>query len=205
MIIPVVMSQNGYVAGYASLPMVFLLAVVCLCLFIIGFAYLLRENMTGLYFLIAMLALPAGFFGSALTAKYLEKGAYREEPMTPIVEPIANKVLFKKDATHEEIERFWSHVIGYPTGPTSNWSRPGSAGGARSESENVHEVIVFSFGPERNDLRLRVKNYPPVHQFLENVSTITTTEPSELRIDNSNGKKSVGATYREPSNFRIER
>jgi hypothetical protein len=194
LIVPVVTSQNGYVAGYVYLPMLFLLAVACICLFIIGFAFLLRESMTGLYFLIAMLTLPAGFFGSALTAKYLEVGAYQEDPIRPIVAPIANKVLFKKDAHHEEIERFWTHVIGYPTDDRGgHWSHPGVGGAFRSESEDGHEVIVFSFRPEatedeKNDVRERIRNYTPVYRFLENVGT-TRIETPDIKIDTSNTKK----------------
>lgn len=177
MFLPIVTSQNGYVAGLVFLPLFFLLAITCLVLFIIGFAFLFRENTVGLYFLFAMLALPAGFFGSAVTSKQLEIGAYREEPMSPIAAPVGNKVLFKTEATHDEIERFWNEIIGYPTDDKGGtWSRPGVGGGFRPGPEGEHEVIVFSFAPdateeEKNDIRERIRNYSPVHEYLENVDT----------------------------------
>ncbi len=163
MFMPIVTSQNGYVAGFVFLPLIFLIAVICLVLFVIGFAFLFRENTFGLYVLLAMLLLPTGFFSAAFTAKQLELGAYREEPMRPIVAPIANKVLFKKEATHDEIENFKTQVIG-------------EASRADKGEENGHRVVVFEFWPDaseeqKNEIRERIKNYPPVYQYLENVET----------------------------------
>ena len=51
MFLPVVTSQNGYVAGFVFLPLLFLIVIICLVLFVIGFALLFRENTFGLYFL----------------------------------------------------------------------------------------------------------------------------------------------------------
>ena len=177
MVVPIVTSENGYSAGLIMSLLILLLAGICVILFIIGFAFLFRENMIGLCFLLAMLALPTGFFGTAITAKQFELGAYREEPMTPIAGPVANKVFFKKGSTHEEIERFWTHVIGYPTNDRGGHSsHPGVRGGFRPGPENGHEVIAFEFRSdateeEKADIRERIKNYPPVHQYLENVDT----------------------------------
>ena len=163
MVVPIVTSQNGYVASFVFLPLLFLLAVICLILFIVGIVFLIRENAIGLYVLLAMLVLPAGFFVSAFTAKQLELGAYREEPMIPIVAPIANKVLFKKEATHDEIENFKTQMIGV-------------ASRGDNGEENGHRVVVFEFWPDaseeqKNEIRERIKHYPPVYQYLENVET----------------------------------
>lgn len=171
MVFPIVTSDNGYVAGFVFLPLLLLLAVICLILFVIGIVFLVRDNVIGLYVLLAMLLVPAGFFSAAFTAKQLELGAYREEPMSPIVAPIANKVLFKKEARHDEIENFKTQVI-------SEFSR-----GDNGE-ENGHRVVVFEFWPntseeQKNEVRERIKNYSPVHEYLENVDTTSpANEPS---------------------------
>ena len=140
-----------------------------------------------------MLALPAGFFGSANTAKLLELGAYREEPMTPIVAPIANKVLFKKDATHDEIERFKTAVI----------SHQGVGSRGDNGEENGHRVVVFEFWPDaseeqKNEIRERIKNYPPVYQYLENVDTTTPQVPSPANPTNTKQPHTVP----EPNTFK---
>lgn len=127
--------------------------------------------------------------------------------MQSIAAPIGNKVLFKKEATHEEIERFWTDIIGYPTDDKGgHWSRPGVSGGFRPLDENGHQVIIFSFRPEaseeeKNDVRQRINNYAPVFQFLENVDT-TQVETLEPEIDNSTATKPVSNATREPKTFK---
>ena len=206
-IVPVVNSDNGYVAGYVFFPLLCLIGLAAFILFVAGLVTIVKGP--GPYLLLASIMLLAGFFGAAFVAKSLELGAYQEQPMRPIAEPIANKVLFKKEASHEEVERFWSHVIGYPTGPTSHWSIPGVGGGFRPGPERGHEVIVFSFRPEATEeekdvVRERIRNYLPVYQFLENVDTRPTETP-EPDIDNTNTKKPVKTPQIEPSNLRIVR
>lgn len=105
-IVPVVTSDNGYVAGFVFFPILLLGALTCLVLFIVGIAYLVFEKTFGLYFLLAMILLPTGFFGAAFTAKYFEIGAYREEPLVPMTPPVGNIILFRKGTTQDEINSF---------------------------------------------------------------------------------------------------
>lgn len=197
-VIPVVNSENGYVAGYVYFPLIFLIGIVCFGMVLAGLITITRTE--GPYLLLAAVLLPVGFFGAAFISKSLELGAYREEPMRPITPSVANKVLFKSEASHDEIEQFWTHVIGYPTDDRGgHWSRPGVGGAFRPGPQNGHEVIVFSFTPsateeEKNDVRERIRNYPPVYQFVENVDT-TPAETPVPDGDNSIPKKfAIGET-----------
>lgn len=77
-------ADNGYVAGYAILPLLLLLSIVCICLFVCAVIFIAKEKfVVGLYFLLAVLLVPAFWVGSAMAAKHFEIGAYRVEPMRP--------------------------------------------------------------------------------------------------------------------------
>jgi hypothetical protein len=199
-IIPVVNSENGYAAGYVYFPLIFLIGIVCFVMIFAGLITITRTE--GPYLLLAAVLLPVGFFGAAFVSKSLELGAYREEPMRPITPAVANKVLFKSDASHDDIERFWTHVIGYSTDDRSgHWSRPGVGGAFRPGPQNGHEVIVFSFTPsateeQKNDVRERIRNYSPVYQLLENVDTTPAGTPVP-DVDNSIPKKTAVGSPRE--------
>ncbi len=204
-ILPVVFSDNGYVAGFVFFPLLLLIGIVAFILFFAGLVTVTKK--IGPFLLLSSILLPSGFVVAGIISKQLELGSYREQPMRPIAAPIANKVLFKKEASHEKIEMFWTDIIGYPTDDRGgHWSRPGVSGGFRPGDENGYEVIVFSFRPEateeeKNDVRERIKNYPPVYQFLENVDT-TPVETPKLEADNSNTKKAVNVAPREPNTFK---
>src|SRR5688500_1156174 len=105
-IVPVVTSDNGYVAGYAFFPLFLLVGLVAFVLFVVGLIRI-KEN-SGPILLLAAVLLPAGFFGAALISKQLELGAYREDPMVPIVPEASNIVLLKKGTTEEQISAFWN-------------------------------------------------------------------------------------------------
>lgn len=77
-------ADNGYVAGYFILPLLFLLAIVCVLLFISAILFIAKEKFAiGLYFLLSILLVPAFWGVSATVAKHFEIGAYRIEPMVP--------------------------------------------------------------------------------------------------------------------------
>src|SRR5690242_15231875 len=90
-IVPVVDSDNGYVAGFVFLPLLLLIGIVVFVLFIAGLITITKP--AGPFLLLSAVLLPTGFFGGAFVAKTLELGAYREEPMIHFPPPIANKVL----------------------------------------------------------------------------------------------------------------
>ena len=77
-------ADNGYVAGYAILPLLFLISIVCTLLFICAVVFIAKEKFAiALYFLLSVFLIPAFWGGSATVAKYFEIGAYRVEPMQP--------------------------------------------------------------------------------------------------------------------------
>ena len=199
-IIPVVSSSNGYVAGYVFFPLLLLIAVTCLILFVVGFVFLFRENLLGLYFLAAMILLPTGFVGSAFIAKYLELGAYREEAMEPIVPAVANKVIFKKNATFDDVQKLWREVLSDPFGESER-TRPGIQSIGSSLPVEGHEVVLFSFftnatDVQKADVKQRILAYPPVLRYLENVDTTQT----EIQTSPENGNQTP-KDVRRPNKF----
>jgi hypothetical protein len=107
---------------------------------------------------------------------------------------VANKVVFKKEATEQDIDFFWTDIVGYPTSG-GRWSRPGIGSVVRTQSEGGHEVVTFSFRPDASeeqkaDIRTRIDSYAPVFQYLENVSTADPVPPSPIpATENSKPKK----------------
>lgn len=188
LLIPVITSDNGYVAGFVFLPLFFLVSLVAGALFIVGLILTGLKGRAGLWWLPAGPLVFAGFIGLALTAKQFGLGAYREEPMISFPPPIANKVLFKKDATDEEIDKLWTHVLGYPTSETSHRTRPGVQSVARTVAEDGHEVVTFSFfsdatEEQKVDIRKRIQSYPPVFRYLENVPSATPTPLPSMQLN----------------------
>ncbi|MBA2378429.1 MAG: hypothetical protein H0V76_02505 [Blastocatellia bacterium] len=124
-IAPVVMSENGYVGSIVFLPVLIVVLIVAALTFLVGIVVLATWRELGPYILLFAMLLPIGFFTGAMISKHLEIGAYKVEPTRPVVPAISNKVLSKKEATHDEVQRFWTEIVGYPTGKASRWSRPG--------------------------------------------------------------------------------
>jgi hypothetical protein len=78
-------ADNGYVAGYAVLPLLFLLSFLCIFLFLLAIVFIAKEKFAvGLYLILSVLLVPTFWVGSATFAKYFEIGAYRVEPMRPV-------------------------------------------------------------------------------------------------------------------------
>lgn len=75
-------SENGYVGGMIFVPIFLLVIVVSLILFSIGIIGISQKQIDfGVTLLISSLLLPTTFVVSCLIAKYLEIGAYHQEPM----------------------------------------------------------------------------------------------------------------------------
>lgn len=199
-IVPIVTSDNGYVAGFIVIPLLILVCAIALILFIAGLTTITKK--VGPYLLLSSALLPLGFFGTAMTSKYFEFGAYREDPIRPIIPPIANKVIFKADATHEEVQNFWKEVLSIPTGESGEYTRPGIQSISSSLPENGREVVLFSFfenatDAQKADIRTRIEAYNPVDQYLENVDTTQQETPPPAENKDSAPKKD-----REPTSYR---
>ncbi len=175
--VPVITSENGYVAGYVYLPLLMLIAVACVLLFIIGFALLFLERPVGLCFLLGMILLPTGFFGSALVAKSLELGAYREEPMVSLIPAKGNVVLFRAGTTEEEISNFWQGTLGTSREDGRGYdSLPGMQTIMRLPAHDGHEAIAFDFFDsatvdQRGSVFSRIQSAPIVEKVLKDVPT----------------------------------
>jgi hypothetical protein len=204
-IVPVVRSENGYVGSIVILPMFLMVAVATLILGVFGIAMLVAKKSAAPFFLTSALLIPCGFFGGAMVSKYFEIGAYYQGPMSPIVPAVANKVVFKKDATHDEVQDFWRTVLSEPHNVSGSWPRPGVRGISSNLPENGHEVITFVFfetatDEQKAELRNRIMAYPSVMQYHEGVDTsIVTTEPEPPKAESPDNLNRI--PKREPSNF----
>jgi len=185
-------SENGYFAGFVALPVLLVYGIVSVVLLVYGLVTITKP--TGPFLLLAAVLIPAFSIGSALLAKHFEVGAYREEPMRPIVPSIANKVIFKKDATHEEVQNFWSEVLSDRVGASGKRTRPGIQGISSNPPENGHEVVTFSFFENATeaqiaDVRSRILAYPPVDQYLENVDTSAPVSPESSPVNGNSATR----------------
>lgn len=175
--VPVVRSDNGYVAGYVFFPLLLLLAGACIVLFIIGIILLAGEKKGGLYFLLAMLLLPVGFFGSAFIAKHFEMGAYREDPMVPLTPEVSNIVIFVDNLTNDQMNSFWDETLATEReDKRGHTSLPGISGVTRLPAKDGREVVEFSFfanatQEQKDFVYSKVKESPLVFKLLENIST----------------------------------
>jgi hypothetical protein len=94
--------------------------------------------------------------------------------MTPIIPEVADLViLFKSDATEDQINNFWDETLSTRQG-TGSWPRPGTSGIARIGYVQGHVVVAVSFSPsateaQREDIKSRVKSSPIVYKVMENV------------------------------------
>jgi hypothetical protein len=176
--------DNSYTAGFIVLPILFLELLVCAILFVIGIVLIVKDNLAGFYFLLAVLLLPSATVGTSVLAKRFEIGAYRVEPMVPIVPPIANKIVFKKMVTDAEVQEFWHEVLSYPhESGKGTMSLPGIQSIGTNPPENGQETLVFSYFSEateeqRSFVRDRIQSSPKVLQLMENVDTTPETIPN---------------------------
>jgi hypothetical protein len=141
---------------------------------IIGFVYLIRNDLTCFYFFLAALLLPVSTVGSALLAKQFEIGAYKVEPMRPILPVVANKILFNRDVTREGVQDFLQKEINDPTDAIQSIGT--------GYPEDGREVVIFSFFENasedaRETDRQRILSSPKVYKIIENVDTRLPTSP----------------------------
>ena len=123
-----------------------LLFVVCVVLFISAILFIAKEKVAiGLYFLVSILLVPGFWMGSASVAKYFEIGAYRVEPVRPMIPPVANKIIFKKGVSSDEVQVFWHDDLSTQHPGGGYLSLPGVQTMSTALPEDGHEVIVFSF------------------------------------------------------------
>lgn len=169
-------SQNGYVAGFIVLPLLLLIGIVSLISFIVGFICLGTKSKSASWLLLSAFLLPASFISSALTAKYFQIGAYRQEPMVSIDAGVNNVVIFKEDITNNQINDFWEKTMSLEREDGRGYDHlPGIRTLGRDKSRNGREAIVFGFFPnateeQRQFVFTKVKSSPIVYQLLENES-----------------------------------
>jgi hypothetical protein len=185
-IIPVINSDNGYVAGFVFLPLLIVVLLGTAGLFIVGLVATGMKGRPGLWVLLAAPMLFCGFFGGGMVAKQFEIGAYRGDPMVPMTPPVTNIVLFKKDVNNDQINQFWNETLSTsrPDVPGHD-SLPGIHGIGRLGDHNGHAVVEFSFfesatEEQRQYVYERVAASPFVAELRKNVLSkdyMPTPEP----------------------------
>jgi hypothetical protein len=77
-------AENGYVAGYLGLPILFLVVTIFILLVITAVVFIANDRFAiALYLILSIFLVPAIAFGFALAAKHFEIGAYRVQPVRP--------------------------------------------------------------------------------------------------------------------------
>jgi hypothetical protein len=204
-ILPVIHSQNGYVAGFVFLPLFLLICAASLILFVIALIGLIAGNKSAAWILLSAILLPAGFISSGLVAKYFEIGAYYQEPMTPILGGITNVVVFKEGITNDQINDFWNKTMSVERADGRGYDHlPGVRTMGQDKSPTGQETIIFDFFPsateeQRQFVFSRVKSSPIVYRLLENEPpkeqsaspspTVKTGEFKEVKTVNSTDSK----------------
>ena len=191
-------ADNGYIAGYFILPLLILFGIVCVLLLISAILFIAKDKFAiGLYFLLSILLVPAFWLGSASVAKHFEIGAYRIEPMRPIIPPIANKIIFKKGVSSDEVQAFWRDVLSTPHPGGGSMSLPGVQSMSTAMPEDGHEVLLFSFFETATDeqkaaVRDRIVTSSIVLQLQEDTAIGQTDLdlPNNSKIDEAKRKDS---------------
>ena len=144
----VVNSDNGYVAGFVFLPLLFLIGVASFVLFIAGCIGVGFNIKSAPWLLLAAVLLPVSFFSSAGIAKYLELGAYYQEPMISWSDEAKNIVLFNKGTSDDQIEDFWNKTLSLKSPDGKGYeSLPGIRIVMRVQPQDGHEAVSFGFFP----------------------------------------------------------
>jgi len=176
-------SDNGYAAGYVVLPLLILEILLCLILFLVGVVLTIQNRPIGLYLLLSVLLLPLATVGSATLAKQLELGAYRVEPMSSVIPPVANKIVFQREVSSEEVQAFWHEVLSQPSSSGSGEDHiPGIQTVSLGSEQNGSRTIVFSFFAEATEeqksmVRQRIGRSPKVYQLLERIEIAAADTP----------------------------
>ena len=96
------------------------------------------------------------------------------EEMIPLDPDVADLIiLFKPEASHDEIENFWQETLSMRQ-EKGSWPRLGIRDIGRIPSIHGHEAVMVNFFPsatesEREDIKSRVKSSPIVYKVFENV------------------------------------
>ena len=206
-ILPVINSDNGYVAGFVFLPLFILVLLGAAGLFIAGLVATGMKGKPGLWVLLSAPMLFCGFFGGGMVAKQFEVGAYHEDPMVPLTPPVTNIVLFKKDVTNDQISQFWNETLSTsrPDGRGSD-SLPGIQGIGRLGDYDGHDVVEFSFfesatEEQRQYVYDRVMASPFVDELRKSVLSRDYMPTPEPVTDNQsqNTEKAVTVDLTTPS------
>jgi hypothetical protein len=188
-------NSSGYVAGFTWLYFLVLIAIASLILFVLGLILLSAKTQLGVSLILSSILLGGSYLVSSFVVKKFGLARYSNEQMTPIIPEVSNLVVFKKDATHEQIENFWAIPL----------SRPGVSGVGRNPAIQGYENISFSFfsnatEAQREDVIQAVKSSPIVYKLMENVSTsqvdkVDDSLPLPIKSIEQSGKtKSITVT-----------
>lgn len=188
-------AENGYVAGYVVLPLLLLECVICVFLFIVAIVLIAKEKFAfGLYILLSVLLLPTFTFATAIVAKHFEIGAYKIEPMRPLIPIVANKILFNRDVTRDGVLGFLQNELNDPLDAIQSIGN--------GNPEDGREVVVFSFFENASEdakevARQKILTSPKVHKIVEDVDTRLPTTPSST-IDPGPGPYKVANMVASP-------
>lgn len=188
----VVRSDNGYVAGFVFLPILFFISLLSLILFIVGFILLVLKEKSAPWILLSAVLIPSFFISSGLIAKHFEIGAYREEPMVSIPEEISSIIVFKKGVTNDQVNDFWNTILSTEGSDKRGFETiPGVRTISSLQTKNGNEAIAFSFFPNATEEQkqfvfTKVKSSPIVYQLLENQSMQEWNANSEKTTPSSN-------------------
>lgn len=172
----VVDSDNGYVAGFVFFPLLILICIASFISFIVALFTLATKSKIWIGFLLFAFLLPTSFFTASITAKHFELGAYRQEPMIPIIEETSNIIIFKKDVTRDQVSEFWNTVMSTERSDGRGFTTiPGVGTMGSLRTRNGNDTMTFSFFPNATEEQKQfvfstVKDSSIVEQVLENQS-----------------------------------
>lgn len=196
----VITSQNGYVAGFIFVPLIILIGIAALLLLLAGAIICAVRGRSGIPLVISAFLLPGSFFIILMLASHYQWGAYREDPMVPLIPEVSNIVLFKKGTTEEQISSFWNETLATRREDGRGHTNiPGVHGVGRMFPRDGHEVVEFSFHASATDEQKkyaydRVRSLPIVFELRENVPTKNYL-PSEVLKSESPDNRPTKTPY----------
>ena len=202
-ILPVITSENGYVAGFVFLPLIILILLASLGLLIASLIATGINGRRGLWVLLSGPMLLCGFFGGAMVAKQFEIGAYREDPMVHFPAELTNIVLFKPGTTNQQINEFLDQTISSPHEGGGTWPLPGIQSMGNIGKYEHFDAVSFDFfetstEEQRQYVYDRVESSPFVSELRKNVQSkdyMPTSEPlSENQSQNTKKAVTINST-----------
>lgn len=168
----------GYLAAYTWFGLMFIGVPVVLSLLVlgVGLSLISRTRWLGTLAIMAAVLIVASSVASFKILDAFEKVKYKHEQMVSIGPDVSHDlvIFFKTDTRDDEIERFWTEVLSYPT-KDGHWHRAGIGGVLRTDAVEGHEAVAVEFFPnatnaEREDIKSRVHSSPIVYKVIENVA-----------------------------------